>query len=116
MSKDFAVPEAPDPRWRVVDSKGTVYLRDRVQLKDDKVNRSIMFPAYVPDVAQVRVWCEFMEVAVGEVSFTKLITLRGERWATSRHFRGVAHSNKPPAPPDLLLVSQLVTEFQNPCA
>jgi len=79
MSKDFPVPEAPDPHWRVVDSKGNVYLLDRVKLKDDKINRSITLPAYVPDVATVQFWCAFVEVVLGEASFTKPIALRAAR-------------------------------------
>lgn len=79
MSKDFPVLEAPDPRWRVVDAKGTVYLLDRVKLKDDKVNRWITLPSYVPDVAKVQFWCAFVEVVLGEASFTKPIALRASR-------------------------------------
>jgi len=62
------VPEAPDPHWRVVDAKGTVYLLDRVKLKDDKINRSIMLSAYVPNVATVQFWWAFVEVVLGEAS------------------------------------------------
>lgn len=31
LSKDFPVPDAPDPHWRLVDSKGNVFLLDRVK-------------------------------------------------------------------------------------
>lgn len=79
MSKDFPVPEAPDPHWRVVDSKGNVYLLDRVKIKDDKVNRSITLPAYIPDVAKVQFWCAFVEVVLGEASFAKPLALRTAR-------------------------------------
>ena len=79
MSKDFPVPEAPDPHWRVVDSKGNVYVLDRVKLKDDKINRSISLPAYIPDVAKVQFWCAFVEVVLGEASFTKPLALRTSR-------------------------------------
>ena len=37
LSKDVQVPGSPDPHWQIVDSKGTVYLLDRVTLKDDKI-------------------------------------------------------------------------------
>ena len=33
LSEDFVVPDTPDPHWQVVDSKGTVYLLDRLKLK-----------------------------------------------------------------------------------
>jgi len=79
MSKDFPVPEAPDPHWRVMDTKGNVYLLDRVKLKDDKVNRSITVPSYVGDIAKVQFWCAFVEVVLGEASFTKPIALRSAR-------------------------------------
>jgi hypothetical protein len=79
MSQDFPVPKAQDPHWRVVDSQGHVYLLDRVKLKDDKVNRSITVPAYVPDIAKVQFWCAFVEVVLGEASFTKPVALRASR-------------------------------------
>ena len=69
LSKDFQVPGSPDPHWQVVDSKGTVYLLDRVKLKDDKINTAITLPAYVPDVAKVRMWCAWAEVVLGEAPF-----------------------------------------------
>jgi len=50
VSTDFQVPGSPDPHWQVVDSKGTVYLLDRLKLKDDKINRSITLPAHISDV------------------------------------------------------------------
>jgi len=69
LSKDFQVPGSPDPHWQIVDSKGTVYLLDRVKLKDDKINTSITLPAYVPDVAKVQMWCAWAEVVLGEAPF-----------------------------------------------
>jgi len=51
LSDDFKVPDTPDPHWQVVDSKGRTYLLQRLPVKGDKVNRSIVVPAYVPDVA-----------------------------------------------------------------
>ena len=44
VSADFKVPGSPDPHWQVVDSKGNVYLLDRLKLKDDKINTSIDAP------------------------------------------------------------------------
>lgn len=79
MSKDFPVPEAPDPHWRVVDSKGTVFLLDRVKLKDDKIKGSITLPPYVRDVATVQFWCAFVEVVLGEASFAKPVALHSAR-------------------------------------
>ena len=69
LSKDFQVPVSPDPHWQVVDSKGTVYLLDRVKLKDDKINTSITLPPYVSDVAKVQMWCAWAEVVLGEAPF-----------------------------------------------
>jgi uncharacterized protein YdeI (BOF family) len=70
LSEDFVVPDTPDPHWQVVDSKGTVYLLDRLKLKGDKVQTSITVPAYVKDVAKVQIWCAFAEANLGEASFT----------------------------------------------
>ena len=38
LSADF-VPDTPDPHWQVVDSKGQVFLLQRLGIKGDKVNR-----------------------------------------------------------------------------
>ena len=76
VSGDFQVPGSPDPHWQVVDSKGTVYLLDRLKLKDDKINRSITLPAYVPDVAKVQMWCAWAEVVLGEASFSKPVAMK----------------------------------------
>jgi len=69
VSADFQVPGSPDPHWQVIDSKGTVYLLDRVKLKDDKINESITLPVYVSDVAKVQMWCAWAEVLLGEAPF-----------------------------------------------
>ena len=69
LSGDFQVPGSPDPHWQVVDSKGTVYLLDRVKLKDDKTNTSITLPRYVPDITKVQMWCAWAEVVLGEAPF-----------------------------------------------
>jgi hypothetical protein len=76
VSSDFQMPGSPDPHWQVVDSRGTVYLLDRLKLKDDKVNTSITLPAYMPDVAKVQMWCAWAEVVLGEASFTKPIAMK----------------------------------------
>ena len=69
LSTDFQIPGSPDPHWQVVDSKGTVYLLDRVKLKDDKINTSITLPAYIADVTKVQMWCSWAEVVLGEAPF-----------------------------------------------
>jgi hypothetical protein len=69
LSDDFKVPDTPDPHWQVVDSKGRTYLLQRLPVKGDKVNRSIVVPAYVPDVARVQIWCAFAETLLGEAAF-----------------------------------------------
>ena len=69
LSDDFVVPDTPDPHWQVVDSKGTVYLLDRLPLKGDQVSRSITVPPYVHDIAKVQIWCAFAQTVLGEASF-----------------------------------------------
>lgn len=69
VSDDFVVPDTPAPHWQVVDTKGNVYLLQRFDIKDKKVNRSIHVPAYVKDVAKVQVWCAWAEALLGEASF-----------------------------------------------
>ena len=76
VSADFQVPGTPDPHWQVVDSKGTVYLLDRLKLKDDKINRSIVLPTYIQDVATVQMWCAWAEVVLGEASFSMPIAMK----------------------------------------
>ena len=69
LSTDFQVPGSPDPHWQVVDTKGTVYLLDRLKLKDDRINTSITVPGYVPSIAKVQIWCSWAEVVLGETAF-----------------------------------------------
>jgi hypothetical protein len=72
LSDDFKAPEAPDPHWQVVDSKGRIYLLQKLTVKGltgDKMNRSIAVPAYISDVAKVQFWCAYAEVVLGEASF-----------------------------------------------
>lgn len=73
LSSDFEVPGSPDPHWQLVDSKGTVYLLDRLKLKDDKINTRIVVPAFVPDIAKVQMYCAWAEVVLGEAPFTQPI-------------------------------------------
>ena len=73
LSDDFKVPDAPAPHWQVVDSKGNVYLLQRLQVKGDKLNKTIVVPSYVHDIAKVQIWCAFAEVLLGEASFDKAV-------------------------------------------
>jgi hypothetical protein len=70
LSDDFVVPDTPDPHWQLVDSKGSVYLLNKLKIKGDKVNRTLEVPEYVHDVAKVQIWCAFAEVNLGEAAFT----------------------------------------------
>ena len=72
LSDDFKAPDAPDPHWQVVDSKGRVYLLQKLTVKGlvgDKMHRSITLPTYISDVAKVQFWCAYAEVVLGEASF-----------------------------------------------
>jgi len=71
LSDDFKIPDTPAPHWQVVDSKGNVYLLQRLMIKGDKQNRSIVVPPYVKDIAKVQIWCAFAETLLGEASFPK---------------------------------------------
>jgi hypothetical protein len=71
LSDDFVVPDTPAPHWQLVDSKGNVYLLNRLKIKEDKYNKTITVPAYVKDVAKVQIWCAWAEVLLGEASFAK---------------------------------------------
>ena len=69
LSADFKVPDTPDPHWQVVDSRGQVFLLQRLGIKGDKVNTQIVLPGFVKDVAKVQIWCAYAEVVLGEASF-----------------------------------------------
>ncbi|MDX1428770.1 MAG: hypothetical protein R3282_00725 [Rhodothermales bacterium] len=73
-SDDFVIPDTPDPHWQVVDSKGNVYLLQRLTIKDDKQNRTIVVPNYVRDIAKVQIWCAWAETLLGEASFEKPVS------------------------------------------
>jgi len=73
LSDDFVVPDTPDPHWQVVDSKGNVYLLDKLKTKafiGDNFKKEIVVPSYVKDIAKVQIWCAFAEVNLGEASFS----------------------------------------------
>ena len=63
--------QTPAPHWRLVDSQGKTYLLQSLKTKGDKdkANRSIVVPAYIPDVAKVQIWCAWAEANLGEASF-----------------------------------------------
>jgi hypothetical protein len=74
LSSDFVVPDTPDPHWQVVDSKGQVFLLQRLGIKGDKVNTRIVLPDYVKDVAKVQIYCAWAEVVLGETTFDRTLT------------------------------------------
>ena len=75
LSDDFKVPDTPDPHWQVVDSKGNVFLLQRLGAKSlggiakDRINMSITLPAYIRDVAKVQIYCAWAEANLGEAAF-----------------------------------------------
>ena len=75
VSDDFQVPDTPDPHWQIVDSKGRVYLLDRLPLKGDRVQRTITVPAYIQDVAKVQIYCAWAEAVLGEAFFPAAMKL-----------------------------------------
>ena len=75
LSDDFKTPDTPAPHWQVVDSHGHAYLLQRLVIKGDKFNKSIVVPEYVHDIAKVQIWCAWAEVNLGEASFDKPLQL-----------------------------------------
>ena len=75
VSADFQVPDTPDPHWQIVDSKGRVYLLDRLPLKGDRVARTITVPAYIGDIAKVQIYCAWAEAVLGEALFPAAMKL-----------------------------------------
>lgn len=69
FSNDFVIPDTPAPHWQVVDSKGNVYLLQRLKIKEDKINKTILVPCYVKDIAKVQIWCAWAETLLGEAAF-----------------------------------------------
>jgi hypothetical protein len=69
LSDDFVDPKTPDVHWQVVDSRGNVYLLQKLSIKGDKVNKSITLPPYVSDVAKVQMYCAWAETVLGEAPF-----------------------------------------------
>ncbi len=74
LSEDFKAPDTPAPHWQAVDSKGNVYLLNRLMVKGglvggDKFNKTITVPTYITDIAKVQIYCAWAEVVLGEASF-----------------------------------------------
>jgi len=82
LSADFKVPDTPDPHWQVVDSKGNIYLLQRLGVKNlgglasDRINTSITLPSYVKDVAKVQIYCAWAEALLGEAPFDSTLMTR----------------------------------------
>lgn len=74
LSADFKVPDTPDPHWQIVDSKGNVFLLQRLGIKGDKVNMQIELPDYVTDIAKVQIYCAWAEAVLGETTFDKVLS------------------------------------------
>lgn len=75
LSADFVTPDTPDPHWQIVDSKGQVFLLQRLAIKEDKMNRSITLPAFIKDIAKVQIYCAWAEAVLGETSFGSTMRL-----------------------------------------
>ena len=83
LSSDFKVPDTPDPHWQIVDTKGRVFLLQRLSIKGaafglvgDKINTSITLPSYIEDVAKVQIYCAWAEAVLGETTFdTTVMTM-----------------------------------------
>ena len=81
LSDDFQTPDTPDPHWQIVDTKGRVFLLQRVKIKGavaglagDRMNKSITLPAYIGDIAKVQIYCAWAEAVLGETTFPSAIT------------------------------------------
>lgn len=75
LSADFVTPDTPDPHWQIVDSKGNVFLLQRIAIKEDKMNRSITLPGYIQDIAKVQIYCAWAEAVLGETTFGSTMRL-----------------------------------------
>jgi hypothetical protein len=85
LSSDFKVPDTPDPHWQVIDSKGQVFLLQRLGVKSlgglvkDRINTSITLPDYVQDVVAVQIYCSWAEAVLGEARFASTRMTRNDR-------------------------------------
>jgi hypothetical protein len=75
LSNDFVVPDTPDPHWQVIDSRGQVFLLQRLPVKNalgigkDRINMTITLPSYIQNVSKVQIYCSWAEAVLGEASF-----------------------------------------------
>jgi hypothetical protein len=80
LSDDFVVPDTPDPHWQVVDSRGNVYLLQRLGVKSlggvakDRINMSITLPETIRDIAKVQIYCAWAEAVLGETTLSVPLT------------------------------------------
>ena len=76
LSNDFVVPDTPDPHWQVIDSRGNVYLLNRLGVKSlggvgkDRINTSITLPSTIQDIAKVQIYCAWAEAVLGETALS----------------------------------------------
>lgn len=86
LSDDFKSPDTPAPHWQIVDSRGNVFLLQRLMVKDsmgkamgdkpaERLNKRIIVPSYIHDIAKVQIWCAFAETVLGETTFNSVIAL-----------------------------------------
>ena len=83
LSDDLQVPDTPDPHWQIVDTKGRVFLLQRLKTKGavaglagDRVVKSITLPSYIQDIAKVQIYCAWAEAVLGETTFdAKIMTV-----------------------------------------
>ncbi len=93
-SDEFKIPDTPAPHWQVVDSKGNVYLLNRLKIKGgalsgEKENRTIVIPSYIHDVDKVQIYCAWAEALLGEAAFPKpIMTAAGESRANGMRADG----------------------------
>ncbi|ALA60407.1 hypothetical protein [Nitrospira moscoviensis] len=93
-SDDFKIPDTPAPHWQVVDTKGNVFLLQRLKIKGDKENRTITLPPYVHDVAKVQIYCAWAEALLGEAAFAKpIMTASGEHANGMKADSGMKHDS-----------------------
>src|ERR1044072_674837 len=81
LSDDFQVPDTPDPHWQIIDSKGQVFLLQRLKAKGaiaglagDRINKTITLPDYIKDIAKVQIYCAWAEAVLGETTLDNKVT------------------------------------------
>jgi hypothetical protein len=76
LSNDFSIhEEPPDPHWRVVDTRGNVFLLDKLKVQG-RVNSRITLPGYITSVAKVEMWCAFAETVLGTAEFAQPVDVK----------------------------------------